>query len=71
MLTEALRTKIYAADVWHTRFVSQPMDHATALEYRRTILDKGGAEDESTFVPTFLGREPNADAYMAEMEGTI
>ena len=33
-------------------------------EYRRTVLERGGAVDGDQLVRDFLGREPNADAFL-------
>ena len=43
-------------------------DPETALRYRRTILDRGGAEDASDLVRAFLGRNNNLDAFKDYLE---
>jgi len=39
-------------------------DHATALSFRKNILEKGGSEDPMELYKRFRGREPKADALL-------
>lgn len=49
-----------------TRFEKEGMmNEATARQWREAVLSKGGSEDETAMVEDFLGRKPNADAYIA------
>jgi oligopeptidase A len=56
------------ADDMYTRFeASSPLDPALGLEYRRKVLEPGGAVDGDVLVHGFLGREPNSDAFLRNM----
>jgi len=49
-----------------TRFESEGMMNAkVARDFRDTVLSPGGSEDETAMVERFLGRKPNAEAYIA------
>jgi thimet oligopeptidase len=45
------------------------LDPKAGARYRDTILSQGGQEEESVMVRRFLGREPSADAFFAEITG--
>ncbi|KAG5928410.1 hypothetical protein E4U42_000706 [Claviceps africana] len=62
-----LSTRMLAADMWKTCFAKDAMSPEAGLRYRRMVLDKGGSVDEATMVAAFLGREPDAKAYLEEM----
>ena len=48
-----------------TRFEREGMMNArVAKEFREAVLAPGGSEDETAMVERFLGRKPNADAYI-------
>ncbi len=52
-------------DDMYTRFEqSGPLDSATGAEYRRTVLERGGSVDGDELVRSFLGREPNNEAFL-------
>lgn len=52
-------------DDMYTRFeAAGPLDRATGLRYRTTVLERGGAVDGDELVRDFLGREPNNDAFL-------
>jgi thimet oligopeptidase len=56
------------ADDMYTRFeAAGPLDVALGLEYRRRVLERGGAVDGDELVRDFLGREPNSDAFLRNM----
>jgi peptidyl-dipeptidase Dcp len=42
-------------------------DQATALSFRRNVLEKGGSEDAMALYKRFRGREPNADALLIRL----
>ncbi|MFO0659959.1 MAG: M3 family metallopeptidase [Polyangiaceae bacterium] len=53
-----------------TRFQSDGMMNAkTANDYRAAVLSKGGSDDESRLVETFLGRPPSDTAYKSYLDG--
>ena len=57
---------VYASDMF-SRFEHDPMNTDTARAFRREVLSRGGMRDELTMVRNFLGREPNADAFLREL----
>ena len=56
-------TRILAADIWHTHFLSNPMNRNAGLKYRDLILSKGGNQDEMKSLIELLGRKPNLEAF--------
>ena len=56
-----------AADMWKTCFSMDPMSKEAGLRYRNIVLDKGGGADEAGMIRELLGREPNSDAYLADL----
>ncbi|MBI2766107.1 MAG: Zn-dependent oligopeptidase [Chloroflexi bacterium] len=52
-------------DDMYTRFeAAGPLDAATGAQYRKTVLERGGAVDGDELVRGFLGREPNSAAFL-------
>ncbi len=52
-------------DDMYTRFeATSPLDPATGMHYRKTILERGGTVDGGQLVRDFLGREPNNEAFL-------
>ncbi|HMO95449.1 MAG TPA: M3 family metallopeptidase, partial [Tepidiformaceae bacterium] len=52
-------------DDMYTRFEEAgPLDPATGMHYRKTILERGGTVDGDQLVRDFLGREPNNEAFL-------
>ncbi|MBA4179682.1 MAG: hypothetical protein C0506_03755 [Anaerolinea sp.] len=52
-------------DDMYTRFESAgPLDPATGRHYRAAILERGGSVDGDELVRSFLGREPNNEAFL-------
>jgi thimet oligopeptidase len=43
------------------------LNEALGLEYRRTVLERGGSVDGDVLVRDFLGREPNSDAFLKNL----
>lgn len=58
---------VYAADMFSRFEDAGPMDPETAREYRSKVLARGGSADALELVRDFLGREPNADAFLREL----
>ncbi|MEO7744069.1 MAG: M3 family metallopeptidase [Usitatibacter sp.] len=50
-------------------FKANMLDRAVGMRYRKAILSQGGQEEEMGMVRKFLGREPNSDAFFAEITG--
>lgn len=44
-------------------------DQATAMAYRKAVLDPGGSKPAGALIRDFLGREPNTDAIRKELSG--
>lgn len=60
-------SKVIADDLY-TRFASEGLRNpATALDYRRKVLEPGGSKPAADLVADFLGRPISLDAYKAEM----
>jgi len=52
-------------DDMYTRFeATSPLDAKIGAEYRQRVLERGGAVDGDELVRSFLGREPNSDAFL-------
>ncbi len=62
-----LWSRVYGDDMF-TRFEKAGiLDHATGRDYRKQILERGGTVDGDELVRSFLGREPNMDAFLREI----
>jgi thimet oligopeptidase len=62
-----LWSRVFGDDMF-TRFEAEGvLDRATGLEYRRKILERGGSVDGDELVRSFLGREPNSDAFLRDL----
>lgn len=59
-----LWSEVYADDMF-TRFEEAgPLNPDIGLEFRRTVLERGGAADGGELVRAFLGREPDLGAFL-------
>ena len=57
-------SEVFADDMF-TRFENgRLLDPELGLEYRKAVLARGGSVDGDVLVRSFLGREPNADAFL-------
>jgi thimet oligopeptidase len=62
-----LWSRVFAADVF-TRFEKEGvLNPAVGADYRRTILEKGGSEDEEQLLIQFLGRKPDEAAFLRSL----
>ena len=62
-----LWSKVYGDDMF-TRFEQGGLhDPALGRDYRRMILERGGAEDGDALVREFLGREPTPNAFLRDL----
>jgi thimet oligopeptidase len=59
-----LWSQVFGDDMYTKFEATSPMDTATGLHYRRTILERGGTVDGDVLVRDFLGREPNNEAFL-------
>jgi thimet oligopeptidase len=60
-------SKVYAEDMFSIFEKNGVMDQKTGLRYRDLILAKGGTDEELQLVRSFLGREPNQDAFFKSL----
>ncbi len=58
---------VYAQDMFSRFEETDPMDKAVAAEYRKRVLARGGSVDALELVRDFLGREPNAAAFLRHL----
>ena len=62
-----LWSRVYGDDMF-TRFEGAASSPQTiGREYRKRILEPGGAQDGETLVKSFLGREPTPEAFLREL----
>ncbi len=62
-----LWSRVFGDDMF-TRFEAPGASVASVgAEYRRAILEPGGTMDADELIRRFLGREPNADAFLREL----
>ncbi len=62
-----LWSRVFGDDMF-TRFEAAGLlDPATGRDYRRKILERGGSVDGDELVRSFLGREPNMDAFLRDI----
>ncbi|MGH2599254.1 MAG: M3 family metallopeptidase, partial [Dehalococcoidia bacterium] len=62
-----LWSQVFADDMF-TRFEAEgALNETLGRAYRSMILEPGGAEDGDILLRRFLGREPNADAFLREL----
>ncbi|KAJ2935191.1 hypothetical protein H1R20_g1938, partial [Candolleomyces eurysporus] len=62
---------VFAADMYRTVFKADPLDPARGKLYRDKILRWGGSREELDSLKDFLGREPNSNAFLEEVFGTV
>ncbi|KAF5338907.1 hypothetical protein D9611_008754 [Ephemerocybe angulata] len=62
---------VFAADMYTTVFKADPLDPARGKQYRDKILAWGGSREELDSLKDFLGREPNSNAFLEEVFGTV
>jgi len=60
---------VFAADMYATVFKNDPLDPALGEKYKKCILVPGGSREELDSLKEFLGRPPNAEAFMKELFG--
>lgn len=65
-----LYSLVFANDLYHTLFREDPMNVTNGLKYRDAVLKPGNSREIMEGVKEVLGREPNAEAFMAEILGT-
>jgi len=60
-------SKVYAEDMFSIFEKNGVMDQKTGLRYRDIILAQGGSKEELELVKSFLGREPNQEAFFKSL----
>jgi thimet oligopeptidase len=62
-----LWSKVYGDDMF-SRFASEGvLSPQVGADYRRAVLEPGGSRDAMDLLRDFLGREPNQDAFLANL----
>ncbi|KAH9922802.1 metallopeptidase MepB [Epithele typhae] len=61
---------VFASDMYATIFKKDPLDPERGQLYRDKILRVGGSQDDLDSLKNFLGRPPNADAFIKELFGS-
>lgn len=57
-------SEVFADDMW-TRFAEAgPLNTELGVEYRKTVLERGGSVDGDALVRDFLGREARSEAFL-------
>ncbi|KAK9457702.1 hypothetical protein V1511DRAFT_494359 [Dipodascopsis uninucleata] len=62
-----LWSQVFAADIFFTKFMAEPMNTAVGLQYRDTILKPGGSKEEMDNLKSLLDREPSNAAFLKEL----
>ncbi|KAL5322934.1 hypothetical protein ACEPPN_010914 [Leptodophora sp. 'Broadleaf-Isolate-01'] len=60
-------SRVWAMDIFSTAFMSDPMNPTVGQRYRQLVLEPGAGVSEAETLKQFLGREPNSQAYFAEL----
>jgi Zn-dependent oligopeptidase len=58
---------VFAADMYAEVFKADPLSAEAGKRYRKEILGPGGSRDEIDSLKAFLGREPNANAFIEQI----
>ncbi|KZV95785.1 zincin [Exidia glandulosa HHB12029] len=62
-------SSVFAADMFRTVFAKDPLSPEAGRLYRKEILRPGGSRDEMDSLKAFLGRPPNAEAFLEQLLG--
>ena len=57
-------TRIVTANIWWSKFHSNPMSQEAGLRYPKMILELGGSQDDRESLVDFLGWEPRLEIYL-------
>ncbi|EJD34813.1 zincin [Auricularia subglabra TFB-10046 SS5] len=61
---------VFATDMFSTVFAEDPLSPVAGKKYREEILRPGGSRDEMDSLTAFLGRPPNAEAFLRQLLGS-
>lgn len=59
--------EVFAADMYYTKFASDPLNSQAGVQYRDIVLANGGLYEIADKLKEFLGREPTNDAFLKEL----
>jgi len=62
-----LWSKVYAQDIFSEFEKHGVLNSQVGIKYRKTILEKGATEEETTMLQNFLGRKPNSAAFLKSL----
>ncbi|KAK9462459.1 uncharacterized protein V1516DRAFT_662495 [Lipomyces oligophaga] len=62
-----LWSQVFAADIFYSEFLDEPMNTTNGLRYRDTVLKPGGSKEEMDDLRLLLGRDPNNKAFLEEL----
>ncbi|MDP3889216.1 MAG: M3 family metallopeptidase [bacterium] len=60
-------SKVFALDLFNTIKKQGLLNPEIGQKYVREVLGKGGSQDPNELLRNFLGREPNSDAFFADL----
>lgn len=60
-------SKVYAKDVFYSKFKQDPINGTVGREYREKMLAPGGSKNLTGLFVDFLGRAPTADAFYKDL----
>ncbi|EJD41292.1 zincin [Auricularia subglabra TFB-10046 SS5] len=62
-------SQVFSADMFRTVFAADPFSKEAGRKYRTEVLEPGASRDEMETLITFLGRQPNSDAFFEQLLG--
>lgn len=62
-----LWSKVYAQDIFSVFEKNGVLNQTLGVKYRKTVLEKGATEQETTMLKNFLGRQPNSKAFLRSL----
>jgi metallopeptidase MepB len=54
-------------DMFNAAFREDVLNDKQGRRYRRTVLEKGGSQDEMVTLTDFLGRAPKPNAFLGDL----
>jgi Zn-dependent oligopeptidase len=62
-----LWSKVFAQDIFSVFDKNGVLNQTLGIKYRKTVLEKGATEEETTMLRNFLGRKPNSKAFLTSL----